>query len=324
MRSRTVLACACLLPLALAGCAGNHLYFGTGTSVGLDVSGTTQVPDHVSFAYRRSEIALVPERPDGSSHSVLGGIDSDVAFFGDLKIKQVFATGEAAKNVADRMNESTPAAGPAEDRPADDSRTERTSQRLVIVTGTTLGVELQYGQEALSPSLLVGYRRGEATVIAVDEQSQEVRSVYADISIDTTRADGAAASPVRIEARPTTVEGIRIVQRIATGEAAERLTANSREARDKVVSALGLSAAEERELAALRNESARLADRITDPAEQAALRARIREAFPEAFEREWNEDRPVAENVRVINTALGDDREALERLLKMVREIAEG
>jgi hypothetical protein len=201
-----------LAGLLVCGCA-KPVVFTTHTSIGLDVSGTAQFPNKVSFSYNRQEAALVPRQTNGEAHSVFGGLDSDISFWRGSVIKQTFATGEAAKIATGggtgRANTST--------NPATDS--------LVFFTGTTFGLHLTAGESQMAPNLLMGYRRAEAAYIPVPDPGQEVRSVYADVLINTkSRDDVNEGDPaLAVSTNFPTVSGVRIRQSFATGRAAENL-----------------------------------------------------------------------------------------------------
>src|SRR5688572_11599626 len=90
----------CLALFSSAGCA-NRLFFATKTSMGLEVSGTSQMPDKVSFSSSRYEGAIVPRSINGDPYSVFGGLDADVQWFPPVyTIRQTFATGHAARIAA--------------------------------------------------------------------------------------------------------------------------------------------------------------------------------------------------------------------------------
>ena len=206
----------CLAPglalLLLSGCA-KPVVFSTHTSIGLDVSGTAQYPNKVSFSYNRQEAALVPRQTNGEAHSVFGGLDSDISFWKGSIIKQTFATGEAAKIATGGGDgKNTTSTNPATDS-------------LVFFTGTTFGLHLTGGESQMSPNLLMGYRRAEAAYIPVPDPGQEVRSVYADILINTkSREEVTNDSPALIiTTNFPTISGVRIKQSFATGKAAENL-----------------------------------------------------------------------------------------------------
>lgn len=204
-----------------AGCKSNRLVFVTQSSIGMDVSGTAQMPNKVSFSYDRYEAAIVPRKSDGEAHSVFGGMDADMTWYGSHAIKQTFATGEAAKiaTLADSQKL-------APTKVAD-------TASLIFLTATTYGLNLSAGEQAMPPNLLVGYRRTEAAVIPVPDPDQEARSVYADIHINSS----GKTNPVTTNF--STLGGVRIVQSFGTGAAANAL-ARTRTVREKLSSAASL------------------------------------------------------------------------------------
>lgn len=221
MKQLIVLALTACVALT-AGCRSNRLVFATQTSIGMDVSGTSEMPNHVSFSFDRYEAAIVPRKTNGEAHSVFGGMDADMRWFGPHTIKQTFATGDAAKIAT--MAETTPL--PATKAPNDTSA-------LIFYTGTTYGLNLSAGEQAMPPNLLLGYRRTEAAVIPVPDPGQEVRSVYADIVIDSSKSSDHASTNF------SKLGGVRIVQSFATGAAANAL-AQTRAVRDKLAGAAQL------------------------------------------------------------------------------------
>jgi len=243
-----------LLPamLLLGGCA-RPVVFSTHTSIGLDVSGTAQYPNRVSFSYNRQETALVPRQTNGAAHSVFGGLDSDISFWKGSVIKQTFATGEAAK-IATGKGDGTHAAS-----------TNAATASLVFFTGTTFGLHLTTGESQMSPNLLMGYRRAEAAYIPVPDPGQEVRSVYADILINTKSRDEVSGdSPVlAMTTNFPTVSGVRIKQSFATGKAAENL-ANKAEVQARLNLAAGLSTSTLADVAVEEGDLARLAGALSE------------------------------------------------------------
>src|SRR5712692_5987404 len=94
-----------LLPVAVAsllhGCAykpEENVAFITKTSIGLDVDGT---PPEVSFAYNRVEGYLGPRYENGAVPPVASALSTDGSIL-NRGIKQFYATGDAARLVADR------------------------------------------------------------------------------------------------------------------------------------------------------------------------------------------------------------------------------
>ncbi|WP_162917211.1 hypothetical protein [Dongia deserti] len=89
--------------------------FGTGSHIGLKVTFTGEVPDSISFGYKRKEYSFIPlgsEEPAGGGRavdkyaSVLAAIDMGVKVptfqSTGLGVSQFFATGDAAENLARR------------------------------------------------------------------------------------------------------------------------------------------------------------------------------------------------------------------------------
>lgn len=215
MKSLTTCSAMAILGALLTGGCSNKLVFATHTSLGLDVSGTAEVPDHVSFSYDREEAAIVPRKTDGEAHSVYGGLDSDISWWHGSIIKQTFATGDAA-----RIATGSPA------QAATNSTDSTSTKPLVFVTGTTFGLHLSAGEGQVQPDLLLGYRRGEAAYIPVPDPNQEVRSVYADLLINTKSrpTTNQQDSPaLTITTNFPSSSGVRIKQSFATGTAAENL-----------------------------------------------------------------------------------------------------
>lgn len=213
-----------LLSLSLTGCK-NHVLFATHSSLGLDVSGTEEIPNKVSFSYDRYEAAIVPRKSNGEAHSVLGGMDADVTWFHGHSIKQTFATGEAA------------ALASHGDTNAFVSSTNASKAPLIFFTDTSYGLKISAGEDSTPANLLLGYRREEAAVIPTPDPAQEVRSVYADITISTTTSSS-------VTTNFSMLKGTRIKQSFATGKAAENL-ARQPEVQQKLAAAAGLQSIEE-------------------------------------------------------------------------------
>lgn len=220
--------------LLLAGCASKKvLFFGTDTSLGLNVSGTTQVPNKIAFAYERSEIAFVPRNPGGPAHSVVGALDADITFWGDKAIHQVFAIGQAAENYADRVAGN--ALQPAAADPAPAAGDANSNESLVFLTHTTTGLKFAAGEGAVAPNFLLGFRRGEAALVPV-KNNEKARSVFGELSYSTSEAASVPAAPA-VAVPGSSLKGVRIKQVFATGRAAE-VYAGSTEGVAKISAAL--------------------------------------------------------------------------------------
>lgn len=236
MKSTTTFGLSILLgaaALITSGCSNKKLIFATHSSIGLDVSGTAEVPNKVSLSYHRQELALVPGKTDETAHSVFGGMDSDINFWRGSIIKQTFATGDAAI-IATQDPESEAAATCYN---SDDPNPAK-KKSLVFVTGTTFGLHLSAGDGQVQPNLLMGYRRAEGAYIPVTDPGREVKSVYADILINTKTKNRINESGGITTNFPAT-KGARIKQSFATGSAAENLASNN-ESRAALYEAAGL------------------------------------------------------------------------------------
>lgn len=204
MNSKSVAIVATSLGLLLhTGCT-HRLFFATKTSIGMEVSGTSQMPDKVSLSSSRYEGAIVPRSTNGEPYSVYGGLDADMKWFPPkYTIRQTFATGKAAQ---------ISAAGKA-DAPCQQLNTDQSP--LFFVTDTSFGLKISAGKQDISPTFLLGYKRVEGTVIPVEKSEAEVRSVYADITINSSTNESGITTNFPNNG------GVRIRQSFATGKAAE-------------------------------------------------------------------------------------------------------
>jgi hypothetical protein len=198
--------------LAVAGCASvdTHATFVTKTSVALlDVD---SAPSGVSFGYQRTEGYLGPRLQDGSAVPVVGFIRTNGSLLG-RSLQQVYATGCAAE-MATRPAQAasaSPASAPAAGSACAATPLQNAQVRpMLFATGTTLGVGFSLG-EGNAPSLTLGYRRKEASIIPVDPGAMP--SVLA--------AHGNVVEARATEGRPAGELGIS--QYFATGRAADAL-----------------------------------------------------------------------------------------------------
>lgn len=257
---------------ALGGCASptTHATFVTKTSLALVDADTT--PAGISVAYDRVEGYIGPRLEDGTVLPVTGYIDTDGGIF-VRKIRQVYATGQAAENVVAHAGggsappSTLPAQPPALESPL--------SKRNVLFfgTGTNFGLKIGFEAGTVAPnSFNLGFRRKEISVIPVDKGSMP--SVFASI-------DNAAAARPAEGTKPAVEFGLN--QFFATGTAADRL------AKDPGIGGIiarRLSAEDEFR----RNESAQGKDALD------ALWCLSRIADDAALDRVWNS----AEDLRVL------------------------
>lgn len=243
----------CVLAATQIGCK-SRLLFGTQSSIGLDISGMSQIPNKVSLSYSRHEFAYVPRKADGSSHSVYGGLDSDMKFSipPQYIIKQTFATGDAAANAASNIANDEDELSSAEESGAGESANRDAEKKgddkgkgsknsfgsdhpLSFYTGTKFGIHLSLGEGQMAANALIGYRRTEATVIPIPDDSQEVRPIYADIEINNTTR---SLSNRIDQPSGSTLGGVRIKQGFATGNAAVILSSR-KDVKEKLSEASG-------------------------------------------------------------------------------------
>ena len=197
---------ALLLPLALGGCAQlGYGVFATSTNIGIDADATA---GKVVLGYDRTEGFIGPAYPQaGTAPSVVGFIDSNQNVF-DPKVRQLYATGDAAELVTQRLTPPDPV-------PLDSTGSSKT---MVFGTTTSIALRVGFGPAAPLPdSISLGYKRREASVIPVLEAAPGVPARYAptlaSIDMGTTTSKGL----------PSTTLGVR--QFFATGNAARNLAA---------------------------------------------------------------------------------------------------
>lgn len=192
---------------ALLGACANPLHnaiFVTKTSMSIVDADTT--PATMSIGYSRDEGYFGPRYPDGKIFPVASAIETRGEGF-DRQIRQVYATGDAARIVTDGRVGGTPTGVITPTNPAD-------AQKVVFfATGTSVGVKLGFTEGTPVPSSFnFGYKRKEFSVIPVDPGREP--SVIGTFT-------NATSAPTT--ASPTT--GFGVQQYFATGAAAEQLAA---------------------------------------------------------------------------------------------------
>lgn len=184
------------------------------TKTSLTVLDADTSPPDISIAYDRTEGFYGPAYDNGAAAPVTAIIQSD----GDLiapKVRQLYATGNAAEIVAGRS-------------PTD--RPELTGKRrpMFFGTQTNIGLKLSFASEQPVPtSLSFGYKRKEFSVIPIGTvgEGDAARDHYpsAIASIDNTNtlvAEGAAAAGSA---------ALNVAQFFATGAAADALAPRLRD-----------------------------------------------------------------------------------------------
>lgn len=163
----------------MAGCSSvDEAVFVTKTSISvIDVDST---PSEVSFAYNRTEGFIGPNYENGSVPSLVGSFRSDGNIF-NPKIKQVYATGEAANLVVDTS------APPYTPGAQDKHKTQGKNDKKALFFGTSTSLGFKLGVQSTNPTFVLGYRRKEASYIPLRKNS-DGEDIYSSVlaSIDTS------------------------------------------------------------------------------------------------------------------------------------------
>lgn len=134
----------------MAGCASERVIFATKTSVGLDVD---RNPPTVAIAYDRFDGFIGPVYDNGAVPPVISSIRSDLDTFAP-KIKQVYATGNAARIVAGKTGDPS------------DGELTGSKKTMYFGTSTTTGLKIDF--DATGPTALsLGYKRKEMSVVPI-------------------------------------------------------------------------------------------------------------------------------------------------------------
>jgi hypothetical protein len=188
--------------LGAGGCATpDEVIFVTATEMGLGADATMGT---VNIGYDRNEFVIGPAYPEtGGLPPVYARLNSDLAVF-NPRIRQIYATGEAARLATDA------------DRSKPDGQPLSGDRRIMIFgTTTNFGLKVHFVGEAPT-SFNFGYKRKDFSVLPLQsdaptpEHPDQYGSVIAGIALRVTTAQLADS-------------GIAASQFIATGDAAENL-----------------------------------------------------------------------------------------------------
>lgn len=104
---RIILSSLALAAVVLvSGCQSNQLIFTTYTKVGVNITATGEIPNNLTFGYKRFEGAIIPVDPSKAANgnpempSVYAAIAVTNKWGKGLHIYQKFATGAAADKAA--------------------------------------------------------------------------------------------------------------------------------------------------------------------------------------------------------------------------------
>lgn len=214
--------------LVLGGCANrsDNAVIVTSTMFGIGVDPAT---GSASVAYDRVEGFSSPIYASGVAPPVLASFESDGKKLFAPSVKQVFATGEAARKLAvqqDSVNNNltvrqariktvgfTQASQAAQPAPA--GTEVATGAPMFFGTGTVIGVKFGFSATAMD-GITFGFKRKEVSVIPRKNESNDLASVLA--SIEAGAAPPSSATPGDANAN--------IRQFFATGDAADGLAEN--------------------------------------------------------------------------------------------------
>ena len=203
--------------LALQACQNTDtVVFVTATDVGLKADPTTGA---VKIGYGRGDILVGPDFPEkGTVPDVFAYSDSNLSVL-TPKVKQLYATGEAAVLVVTPKNELP-------NPPSKGDELTGIRRPLFFGTGTNFGLEI--GVSAPNPRIKFGLNREEISIIplqpkATDQTVEALPSVLAAINLDQ-EAKAAVANSINA----STVE---ITEFFATGNVAKQLARSNADIR---------------------------------------------------------------------------------------------
>lgn len=193
-RLRTIPALLCALLLSACATGPKTVVFVTKSSIGVDVE---QTPPSASIAYDRVEGYFGPRFDSGAVPPVVASITTNGATIFGRQVKQVYATGDAARLLANanaKVDDAPPLKGDV--------------KLMFFGTSTTMGVKVGWEATGSASTFTLGYKRKELSIIPVTENV--FPSVLATLQTDI---DAAAAKDIRFGAG----------QLFATGSAASDL-----------------------------------------------------------------------------------------------------
>lgn len=201
---------AMMLSLLLQSC-GNHVLLANHTVLGVDI--TNENGANAVIGFKRSELANVPKRSDGSAHSTLMSLDNAYNFGSSYCVSQLIATGGAANAGADALASSK---GQVTDLSnyldQEGTSSNKKHDPLVFYTYTSWGIgdlnlSVSNPQNSLS---FLHFKRSEGAIVPVDSDS-EIRPIFGSFFLNDRKGSD----------KPT-----QHIQIMATGEAAIRYASN--------------------------------------------------------------------------------------------------
>jgi len=197
---------ACAACLTTAACVGeDSVLFVTTTNIGIDADTT---PPNIAVAYDRYEGYFGPTYANGALPPVYARLQSNSSVF-NPKIKQTYATGEAARLIS-KGEQSGETAPP-----------KLTGDKRIAFAGTTatVGLKVTFSPEGPPESVTLGYKRKEYSLIPVMTQGE------GDAKEDTY-ASVVASFGINTETTKIGESGLGVSQFFATGIAAKNLASD--------------------------------------------------------------------------------------------------
>ncbi len=172
MKNTITLIGSAALVILSASCS--DIVFAARTSLGVEVAGdATPVPDHVNFGFRRREhIYIGKDAP--KTGSLLGKLDSETTWTRGVAIRETFATGKAAEQIAKG------------EEPGSGHVSSESRQPVTFASRTRIGLALSAGgsDDDSQPSFSFGYSRRIATRIKTNGSSI-LPSIVGDVTVHT-------------------------------------------------------------------------------------------------------------------------------------------
>jgi hypothetical protein len=199
----------------MTGCAKDNVLFVTTTTIGIDADSR---PPHATIGYDRYEGYIGPAYGTGAIPPVFAKIESDLAIF-QPKIRQLYATGEAARLVTQQETPEPPQ--PDADMFAD------TSNVMLFGTGANIGLRVTFAGN-VPESLSLGYKRKEFSFIPLGTTDHPTALDPKDPSKKRqvhTYGSVLAAMDMNVHTESFSTAGLGVTQFFATGDAAKNLAA---------------------------------------------------------------------------------------------------
>lgn len=198
------------ISVVLLQSCSNHIMLANHTALGVDV--TNENGANAVIGFKRSELANVPRKEDGTAHSTIMRLDNEYDFQSSYCVSQQIATGYAADVGAIALSTDSDVEINIDDYSTSGENDNATHDPLVFYSYTSWGLgdlNLSASNPQNSVSLF-HFKRSEGAIIPVEE-NEEVRSIYGEFFLQDKEGDD---------------EPTKHVQTMATGKAAIQYATN--------------------------------------------------------------------------------------------------